>query len=103
MGRLLRSAKEKEKEKMKAIIDYIGRLLVSFDQFVNVLLSPLLNRLTSDNAYKFGHPDETLSSVMGKNIETGTCRGCHWICRWILHPIDRDHCKKSIEQDEHQP
>lgn len=85
------------------MIKYIFSLLYSLDQFVNVLLAPLLNFLTSDNAYKFGNPDETISSVMGKNIEQGHCRGCHFICRWILHPIHKDHCVKSIEEDEHQP
>lgn len=85
------------------MIDYLVRTLVSMDQLANVIFSPLLNWLTSDGAYKFGHPDETLSSVMGKNIEKGHCRGCRWICRWILHPIDRNHCVDSIEEDEHMP
>jgi len=82
---------------------WLGKLVYSFDQFMNVFLAPVLNLLTSDKAYKFGNPDETLSSVMGKNVEAGHCRGCRLICLYILHPLDHDHCAKSIERDEHEP
>lgn len=79
---------------------YFFLVLISIDQFFNVLLAPVLNRLTSDGAYPFGHPDETLSSVMGKNIERGKCRGCHLICKYFLHPLDNDHCRRSIEKND---
>lgn len=69
--------------------------LVSFDQFLNAALGPLLNRLFKVDG--FGDPDETLSSVFGKN--EATCKGCYWVCR-MLHRIDPDHCKNSIEKDE---
>ena len=84
-------------------MNYFMKVLYTLDQSVNVVAAPLLNFLTSDKSYKFGNPDETLSSVMGKNVENGTCRGCHWICKYILHPIDNDHCRQSIEHDEHEP
>ena len=71
-------------------------ILISLDQLAAVVLAPLLNKLMSDNSYKFGHPDETLSSVMGKNIKMGRCRGCYFVCR-MLHLLDKDHCQKSIE------
>ena len=77
---------------------YIWNLLVSLDQFVNVLLSPLLN-VALNPVVKFGNPDETLSSVFGKNIEQGACRGCMIICK-LLHGIDPNHCQKHIERDE---
>lgn len=85
------------------MIKYIGRILISLDQLVNVVAGPVLNLLTSDKAYRFGNEDETLSSVMGKNIEAGHCRGCRFLCRYVLHPIDRNHCRDSIERDEHEP
>jgi len=68
---------------------------------MNVVLYPLLNPLLGDGSYKFGHPDETISSVLGKNITTGHCKGCYFICRYILHPLDKDHCKQALEEDEH--
>jgi len=84
----------------KSIGRYLGQIAVWADQGVNVVAAPVLNAMTSDRSYKFGNPDETLSSVMGKNVRNGTCRGCHWICKYILHPIDRNHCIESIEEDE---
>ena len=77
---------------------YIWNILVSIDQLINVVLGPLLNVLLRP-VDKFGDPDETLSSVFGKNVQRGTCKGCYIICR-ILHLIDPDHCNKSIEKDE---
>lgn len=78
---------------------YLWNLLISIDQFFNVFLSPFLNMFISEKSYKFGNPDETLSSVFGKNVRSGKCKGCYYICR-ILHLIDKNHCKKSIEEDE---
>ncbi len=75
---------------------WFWNILISIDQFFNVLLSPLLNWWLKPK-YKFGYPDETLSSVFGKNHKQ--CRACYWICR-ALHLIDKNHCKESIEHDE---
>ena len=89
------------KMKLKSIFGYFIRILYSIDQLFNVILYPILNPLLGKGSYKFGHPDETISSVLGKNITSGHCKGCYFICRWILHPIHKEHCKKSIENDEH--
>jgi hypothetical protein len=67
------------------IKQYFWNILISIDQFFNAVL--------------FGNPDETLSSRMGKNVREGKCKGCYFICR-ILHRLDPEHCKKSIEEDE---
>ncbi len=72
--------------------------LIAIDQGVNALLGPLLNRAL-DPLHLFGDPDETLSSVFGKNVRDGSCRGCYLICR-ALHLLDPGHCAKSIEDDE---
>lgn len=71
-------------------------VLVALDQFANALFGPALNRVFG--ARRFGDPDETLSSVFGKEVETGNHRA-RWVCR-LLHWIDRGHCEKSIEKDE---
>lgn len=78
---------------------YLWNLLIALDQLANVLLSPLLNLILRPSAARFGDPDETLSSVLGKNVEAGACIGCHWVCR-LLHLADPWHCQKSIERDE---
>ena len=78
---------------------YFLSLFVALDQFANVLLAPALNATLRPTAARFGHPDETLSSVFGKNVEAGSCRGCRLICR-LLHRLDPGHCDRSIERDE---
>ncbi len=66
---------------MSKILKYLKNLLISIDQFFNALLG--------------GDPDETLSSRFGK------CNSkiCLFICM-ILHKLDKEHCKKSMEIDE---
>lgn len=78
---------------------YIWALLVSLDQLANVAAGPLLNMILRPTVARFGDPDETLSSVMGKNVEAGACIGCRLICL-LLHRLDPGHCEKSIERDE---
>jgi len=67
------------------ISHYLLNLLIAIDQLINTIL--------------LGDPDETLSSRMGKYAVNG--RG--WIpcqlCK-LLNIFDKDHCIKSIEQDE---
>lgn len=61
---------------------YFWNLLISIDQFINAILG--------------GDPDETLSSRMGKRVDT--CPTCKVICKF-LDIFEKDHCKKSIERD----
>lgn len=77
---------------------YIWNILIWLDQGLNVLFSPILNLLLDVKLdARFGDPDETLSSVFGKNVDN--CRGCLIMCK-ILAKFDERHCKKSIEKDE---
>ncbi len=76
-------------------MNWFWNMLISIDQYFNVLLSPLLNLILRPSA-RFGDPDETLSSVFGKNGEE--CKACHFICK-LLHLIDPQHCERSIESD----
>lgn len=79
------------------MLSYLFNVIIWIDQGVNVIFSPLLNLMVDKQGARFGDPDETLSSVMGKNSKRKTCKVCNWICRNILHPIDRNHCENSIE------
>ncbi len=78
------------------MLAWLWNVLIWIDQGVNVLLGPILNLLLSPR-FRFGDPDETLSSVFGKNRKE--CKACYWICR-ALHLLDKNHCEKSIELDE---
>jgi len=62
---------------------YFANLLVSIDQFFNTVMA--------------GSPDETISSRMGKRIDT--CLVCRWLCA-VLDKIDPRHCARYIERDE---
>jgi hypothetical protein len=84
---------------MKKFSRYLWNILVLIDQAVNVVLGPLLNLLLQPKAARFGDPDETLSSVFGKNVQAGKCIGCRLVCR-VLNRIDPGHCETSIEGDE---
>ncbi len=84
---------------MEAAKRYGWNLLIALDQLANVFFGPLLNLLLRPKAAQFGDPDETLSSVFGKNVRAGECRGCRLVCR-LLNRIDPGHCQASIEEDE---
>jgi hypothetical protein len=64
---------------------YVWNVLIGLDQFCNAILG--------------GDPDETMSSRMGKNVAKHDCPFCNFMCK-LLNLIQKDHCRKSIEQDE---
>lgn len=69
---------------MQWLKDYFWKLLVSLDQLANTITG--------------GSPDETISSRLGKGERRG-CKVCRFFCS-ILDIFDKDHCAKSIEEDE---
>lgn len=77
------------------------RAAYSIDQFGNVIASELFNDvLIKKGGYKFGNPDETISSVMGKNYRDNTLTSAGKVLRVVLDTIDENHCLNSIESDE---
>lgn len=74
---------------------YLIRLLLTIDQFFNVLLSPLLNLLPNLN-HQFGHHDETISSVLGKSKDS--CKLCGIVCK-LLACFDNRHCIDAVKDD----
>jgi hypothetical protein len=79
------------------MMGWVKNQFISIDQGINAFLGPLLNLAAGDKA--FGSPDETLSSVFGKQVRKGNCKWCYYLCK-MLHVLDPGHCKKSIEEDE---
>lgn len=74
---------------LRVLGKYLLNILIAVDQLANTILG--------------GDPDETISSRLGK---WKRCKTPGWrrktsrfIC-WCLHPLDRNHCLKSIEEDE---
>jgi len=64
---------------------YIWNLLISIDQLCNTILG--------------GFPDETMSSRMGKHLAKKDSLISNIVCK-LLNLIQKDHCVKSIEEDE---
>jgi len=69
---------------------YFWNLLIAIDQLANTIL--------------LGSPDETISSRLGKwrreePFYTWRWKVSYVVCR-ILHVLDPEHCRNSIEEDE---
>lgn len=80
---------------------YFYRIAYCIDQLGNIIMSELFNRtLKKPDGYRFGWPDETLSSVLGKNYRDNTLTFMGEKVRTVLDRIDNNHVTKSIEEDE---
>jgi 8-oxo-dGTP diphosphatase len=80
----------------------LGRLkyeiAFSLDQFGNTACQHLFNdALIIPRGYKFGNPDETISSVLGKNKRDNTLSSLGIFISFILDTIDENHVLKSID------
>jgi len=80
------------------IKSYWKRLAISLDQFGGVVMSGLFNEiLIKDDKHLFGDPDETISSVLGRNQKAGTLSFLGRRLVALLDWLDKDHSLKSIE------
>lgn len=84
----------------KHLDNYYWKLALSLDQLGNVVMSGLFNTIfiTKHSTNFFGNPDETISSVLGKNMRAGTLSMNGWILNYILNKIEKDHTINSIEE-----
>ncbi len=76
-------------------MNYIGKVGTAFSRLIGVMFSSVLN-VIFHGGHKFGSIDETISSVLGKNIRDNDCFSCKIIC-FFLDFINKDHCKDSID------
>lgn len=78
--------------------DFCLKISISLDQMGNVLMQHLLNELLIvKGGYKFGNRDETISSVIGKNIEKNTLSYFGKRLNSILDFIEAGHSLNSID------
>ena len=85
------------------ISQYLKEVAYGIDQLGNVVCADLLNLTLikyKKGSYRFGNPDETISSVLGKNCKLGTLTSVGKILNSILNLIDKNHSINSIEEDE---
>ena len=93
---------------------YLFLIALSVDQTGNVVMQELFNDVLVKDVdaedkygiratikkHRFGDPDETISSVLGKNEVQGTLTVAGKALNWILNTLDKGHSKKAIEHDE---
>lgn len=84
---------------------YGKEVFIAYDQLLNVLLAPVFRWLFDYPAYDFGYADETISSVIGKNVLRGpqfSHRSLFIVNKWLskLDPRSKNHSVDSIEHDE---
>ena len=85
----------------KRLDDYLFNCALATDQHANVFLAKLFNDvMIKTGSHKFGNPDETISSVLGKNKLIGKLSYFGKCLDLILHLLDNNHSIKSIEHDE---
>lgn len=83
----------------KSLDDYLFSCALAEDQRANTYLAKLFNDvLIKVGGHRFGNPDETISSVLGKNQLTGTLSIFGRALNWVLNKIEQDHSIKSIEK-----
>ena len=74
------------------------RIAISIDQLGNVVMQYLLNELMIvKGGYKFGNRDETISSVIGKNVKSNKLSNFGHLINTILDFIDTSHSLNSID------
>ena len=78
---------------------YFFSSALSLDKWGNREFRAMLNRyLITKQGYKFGNPNETISSVLGKNLGTGTLTKHGIKLVKLLDILDKNHVQKSIEK-----
>lgn len=82
---------------------YFRSTAVNIDKFGNREFRTLWNvTLRTGEGYQFGNIEETISSALGKNERDGTLSKAGKALAWILNTIDKNHCKNSITEIQHE-
>ena len=77
---------------------YFRDTALNLDKFGNREFRALFNKaLRKKEGVAFGDPEETISSVLGKNEEKGTLTMIGSIVATVLNNLDKNHCKNSIK------
>jgi len=79
--------------------EYFWLAALSIDQAGNVVCMQLFNDLLikKDNIHPFGHENETVSHVLGKNKAAENLTFLGKFLSYVLHLIDRYHVEKAAE------
>jgi len=78
---------------------YLFSCAIADDQQANTYLAKLFNDiLIKVGGHRFGNPDETISSVLGKNYLNNKLSLIGKGLNWVLNLFEKDHAIKSIEK-----
>jgi len=81
--------------------EYFYNVAYGIDQLGNIVMQHAFNKwMISDDGFKFGNPDETVSSELGKNKKIGRLTKSGKFLDKILEKLDKGHSIDSIEEDE---
>lgn len=76
---------------------YFRSSAITIDKLANREFRTLWNKkLRTENGYKFGAENETISSALGKNQRDKTLTKTGEKLVWLLDKIEENHCLKSI-------
>jgi len=98
LGILFGSFYQLYKKSISGLGIYCLKIAVSIDQLGNVVMKDLFNTLfVQKGAYSFGNRDETISSVIGKNIELKKLSKAGRCLNFVLNKIEMGHSLNSID------
>lgn len=83
---------------LKTMNNFFMSTAVDIDKFGNRNFRTVLNTvMIKDSKSLFGNWNETISSVLGKNQRDGSLTKSGRALCTLLDLLDKDHCKKSIQ------
>lgn len=81
------------------IPNYFFNIALSIDQAGNVISKKMFDDiLINKDGYRFGNPDETISSVLGKNKQYNTLTILGKMLAGFLNNIETNHVEKAIDK-----
>ena len=79
---------------------YFKETAIDIDKFGNRNFRTFLNvTMKIKGGYMFGNVNETISSALGKNQRDKTLSWFGKVICFTLDNLDKDHCKKSINEN----
>jgi hypothetical protein len=84
----------------KSIGKYFYQMALSIDQFANVSLQHIFNRIMVQHKryyHAFGNEDDTVSYVIARNYNRGTLSKFGEFWAWFLNTVDKNHLQKAVK------
>ena len=80
---------------------YFIDIAYAFDVLINTFFGDFFNDIFKKRnykAYRYGNPKDSISKVLGKNMQRGQLTKFEWkVCRF-LNWLDKDHVQKAARQ-----